>query len=121
MKKVICCVLCCFIFICCFICNTFASYYSVYGSVTQSTTQISNLIDSMHNQYDYNPLRDWVAFRSAENEYCLFYNIKSDGTCIRLRYYGTTSGYITTWHFDRSNETNFSYNSNNYTIVGNSI
>lgn len=96
-----------------------AATYSLYSSVTASTSQISLLIDSMHNQRDYNPFRNWVAFRTDQNDYSLFYNIKDDRSAIRLRYYATNNGYTTVWHFTKTNETNFAYNPNEYTYAGN--
>lgn len=101
--------------------SSFAANYSVYSSVTPSTSQISILINTLQNQPDLKPFLHWVAFRTGDYDYSLFYNIKDDGSALRLRYYATSSGYNTVWHLVKSSENNFSYYSNNYTVVGTDI
>lgn len=95
-----------------------AASYSAYSSVTASTSQINILIQSMLNQPDFNPFDDWIGIRTSDYDYSVFYNIK-DSSAVRLRYYATSSGYNTVWHFAKSEDNNFSFDRGEYTIVGN--
>lgn len=120
MKKKIISFFICIIFIFVFTFNSFAASYSVYSSVSPSTSQVTLLINTAINQKDFSVFKDWICFRTGDYDYSLFYNIdSSSGTARRIRYYATQSGYNNIWHLTFNDESNFSYYSNNYTIVGN--
>lgn len=97
---------------------SFAESFSAYGSITPSTSQISALIDSMYNQSDFDPFKDFIGIRTGDYDYSIFYNIEN-GSAQRLRYYGVVQGYSTTWYFSKSDISNFSYDRGNYSIIGN--
>lgn len=95
-----------------------AAYYTPYASVTASTSNISMLTETMYNQSDFDPFKDWVGIRTGQYDYSIFYNI-DNGSCTRLRYYGITNNYNTDWYLSKTVESNFSYNRGNFTVVGN--
>lgn len=95
-----------------------AVFYTPYASVTPSTSNISMLIQTMINQSDFDPFKDWIAMRNDQYDYSVFYNI-DNGHVIRLRYYGVQSGVNIIYYYSKTQESNFSYNRGNYTIVGN--
>lgn len=95
-----------------------AESFSAYSSVTENSSQISILLQYLFNQEDFDCFKDFVALRTGDYDYSLFYNIEG-GNARRLRYYATSSGYNTIWHATISDVSNFSFNSGNYTVVGN--
>lgn len=99
---------------------SFAAFYTPYASVTSTTANIKLLVDTMLNQDDFDPFKDWVGIRSGQYDYSVFYNI-DNGNVIRLRYYGVQNGYNIDYYFSKTIESNFSYDRGSYTIVGNTL
>lgn len=102
----------------CFSVVSFSASYSPYASVTSSTSNISMLIETMLNQSDFDVFKDWIGIRTGQYDYSVFYNI-DNGNCVRLRYYGVTSGYNVEYYLSKTIESNFSYDRGSYTIAGN--
>lgn len=117
MRRLIFIFLCLISFLISFTFYSSASNYTAYASVTSSTSNISMLIETMYNQSDFNSFQDWIGIRTGQYDYSVFYNIV-DGNAKRIRYYGINSGYATDWSLSFSSESNFSYTTNGYTIVG---
>lgn len=97
---------------------SFSASYTPYASVTASTSNIQLLISTMLNQSDFDSFKDWVAIRTAQYDYSVFYNIV-DGRCVRLRYYGVGNGYNIDYYYSKTIESDFSYYRGNFTVVGN--
>lgn len=110
-------VLCLLSFLLIFLPICSASNYTPYASVTSSTSNINMLMETMFNQTDFNPFQDWIGIRTGQYDYSVFYNIH-DGYARRIRYYGQTSGYNTDWYLTFSEDRNFTYDTNGFTIVG---
>ena len=116
MKKFICLFLSCLI-IFAFPIISLSATYNAYASVTENTSQISILLSTMYNQNDFSQYMNFVALRTGDQDYSVFYNIDDDNSCKRIRYYGTQSGYSTIWHLEKTDESNFNYFTNNYTVA----
>lgn len=117
MKKVFC---LCLSVLFCFILPLFscAVSYTPYASVTASTGNIQMLINTMLNQIDFDPFKDWVGICTGQYDFSVFYNI-DNGDVVRLRYYGVQHGYNIDYYYSKTIESNFSYYRGNYTIAGN--
>lgn len=117
MKRVV--IICLSVFFCLiFVLSSLAASYTAYSSVTPTTTNINNLINMMINQSDFDLFKDWIGIRTDQYDYSVFYNI-DNGKAIRLRYYGIQNGYNIDYYYSKTNESNFSYNQNYYSIAGN--
>lgn len=95
--------------------------FSIYGNVTPTTSQIVILTEAMINDDNFNSREPWVAARTSEYEYTIYYNIDFDESEANYyKYSAIGSGYQNVWNLTSGNTSNFSMpNTFNYTVVGN--
>lgn len=97
-----------------------AATYTPYGGITDSSSQANILYDYYRNldTFDYND--EFLIMRSGQYEYYLFFSDSlSDPTVNYISYTATGTQYNSTYVLNVGVDSNFKYNLNEYTVVGN--
>lgn len=96
-----------------------AQTVNLYRSINPNDSVVTSLLGLYRNRSDYNPFDEYFICRSGENEYYLFFGQQLSESYNYIRYYGTTSGYNTTWSYSEGTGTNLNVVSGIYKGVGN--
>lgn len=96
-----------------------AATYTPYGGITDSSSQSNILYDYYRNldTFDYND--EFLIMRSGQYEYYLFYSDSLADTVVNYISYTSGGQYNSTYVINLGVDSNFRYNLNEYTVVGN--
>ena len=96
-----------------------AATYTPYGGITDSSSQSNILYDYYRNldTFDYND--EFLIMRSGQYEYYLFYSDSLSDTVVNYISYTSGGQYNSTYVINLGVDSNFKYNLNEYTVVGN--
>lgn len=96
-----------------------AATYTPYGGITDSSSQANILYDYYRNldTFDYND--EFLIMRSGQYEYYLFYSDSLSDTVVNYISYTSGGQYNSTYVINLGVDSNFKYNLNEYTVVGN--
>ena len=120
VNKIILSIFLCIIFVCTFSIISFA--VTPYASITESSSQVTILLDALYNDPEFSVFSNFLIIRTGDLEYCAYFNIEEGNSSASVyRYYAVQSGYNQQWYLDRQDINNFSYNPNQYLVVGNSF
>lgn len=108
-----------FLVLCLIIVFSFSSFaVTPYGGVTENTSQVVILLGVLYNDPSFDFFQDFLVLRVGEYDYYCYFNI--DGSSAHYyRYYATSSGYNSTWNLTSGYTSDFSFDQNGYTVVGN--